>query len=157
MTLVFINKYDLPTYLERLKKDDKEDTNDERRYYLERRASTRRKTSNARLRALEELAPINKNYTSLAWALLSFKSGYDQNSITDSLDEKIEFLRRLIVTETIKIEKLKKEYDRAISSKDFNWVDFLKANEIIPLNSEMSGAKAKKWVESLLSKIINNW
>jgi len=155
MTLIKINKYYLPTYLERLKRDNKEDTNDERRYYLERRASTRRKTSNARLRELEELTPINKNYTSLAWALLSFKLGYNQNAVTDSLEEQKEFLRALIVTETIKIEKLKKEFNHAVSSNTFKWVEFLMDNKILATNDKISNDdEAKEWVKMQLTEFL---
>lgn len=154
--MIRFNKYQKIEYLNSLDRshfkelDDLEDTDDNRKAYIERSKRTSFKVRNAALGEKREKSPLNENYATLAWAITNFRTPSKH-----SIDDKKEFLRQYLGTGFMEHKVLLSEYHQAMNDAHFPWREFLTVNEAISPDNAISDTEAKNYAQSLLSDVLD--
>lgn len=159
--MVRFNKYQKNQYLNSLDRsyfkelDDLEDTEENRKAFLERCKRTFFKRRNGILGEIKETSPLNEDNTTLAWALspLSYESISTKSDSTH--EEKKEWLRGMLGMGFMEHQVLQNEFNQAISDSNFPWNEFLTANKIIKADDNITDEKAKALAQSWVSGILD--
>ena len=159
--MIRFNRYQKREYLNSLDRshfkefDDIEDSDENRKAFLERCKRTFFKRRNGILGKIREASSLNESNTTLSWALspLSYES-ISVNS-ESTIEEKKEWLRWMIGTGFVEHEVLQKEYHQAINESDFPWNEFLNVNKIIKSDSDFTNEEAKALAQSWVAGILD--